>query len=99
MAATVPCPDVDTFDEVVEPKTWWLDVGPLVAFVACRGGIQTVMDPIHRSDPAEYRRLYRMWHRAKANGRLLERAADDFCINVLHVTPASVWGHELWRAS
>lgn len=91
--STMVAPHHGDVDELTEPKTWWLDVAPLVDFVARRGGIDRVLTP----DSPFYVRFRQTWTRATRRGAITEQAADDFCVRVLHVTPASVWGDEIWR--
>jgi hypothetical protein len=83
----------DDAEELVEPKTWWLDVAPLVEFVNGRGGITTVLP----KDSPLFVRFSRVWTRAVRRGLITERCADEFCVRVLHVPPSSVWGDEIWR--
>lgn len=93
MAASVD-PVPGDVGEISEPKTWWLDIAPLVEFVSRRGGLMNVLP----KDSELYPRFGRVWTRALRRGAITERCADEFCVRVLRVTPASVWGDEIWRA-
>ena len=85
-----------------------LDAGPIIECVNRRGGIARVLGVDHNNygDPEDadrrvskdpdLKRLSRQWHRMVQRGWLTVDAADKWCINVLRVNPALVYGQEWW---
>lgn len=41
--------------------------------------------------------LLRMWLKCRARGWVTEKWADEFCVRVLRINPALIWGEEWWR--
>ena len=87
-----------------------VDAQPIIERVQKRGGISVVLgiddnqrsgnQPLDDREPStkdrDIKRLSRQWHRMVERGELSIDGADKFCIRVLGLNPALVYGQECW---
>ena len=87
-------------------RWFYIPAAPLIAYVEARGGIYSLIgDPSTmrsvgtEQELADFYREETRYKRARARGKIDLFAADAFCIDVLCVHPAAVWGDDWFEFS